>query len=145
MWFQLLLFFPSFYRIAFYLYFHPVLDEKESGAIVAYVELQPEFVGSLSTLKRFDRVNVFGKAYGSASLAMKVNGTYSAPSGSRTFVLGSTSNTPGTDPEPYVTMVDAPIDAYGLSLRFDSSTATELPHTLQVLDIHYKETNQAKR
>lgn len=117
----------------------------DTGAIVAYVELQPEFVGSLSTLKRFDRVNVFGKAYGSASLTMKVNGTYSAPSGSRTFVLGSTSNTPGTDPEPYVTMVDAPIDAYGLSLRFDSSTATELPHTLQVLDIHYKETNQAKR
>lgn len=117
----------------------------DTGAIVAYVELQPEFVGSLSTLKRFDRVNVFGKAYGSASLTMKVNGTYSAPSGSRTFVLGSTSNTPGTDPEPYVTMVDAPIDAYGLSLRFDSSTATELPHTLQVIDIHYKETNQAKR
>lgn len=117
----------------------------DTGAIVAYVELQPEFVGSLSTLKRFDRVNVFGKAYGSASLTMKVNGTYSAPSGSRSFVLGSASNTPGTDPEPYVTMVDAPVDAYGLSLRFDSSTATELPHTLQVLDIHYKETNQAKR
>jgi len=117
----------------------------DTGAIVAYVELQPEFVGSLSTLKRFDRVNVFGKAYGSASLTMKVGATYTAPSGSRSFVLGSTSNTPGTDPDPYVTMVDAPIDAYGLSIRFDSSTSTELPHTLQVLDIHYKETNQAKR
>lgn len=117
----------------------------DTGAIVAYVELQPEFVGSLSTLKRFDRVNVFGKAYGSASLTMKVGSTYTAPSGSRTFVLGATANTPGTDPDPYVAIVDAPIDAYGLSLRFDSSTATELPHTLQVLDIHYKETNQAKR
>jgi hypothetical protein len=122
----------------------------DTGAIVAHIELHPDFgptdrAGALSRTKRWDRMNVFGKAHGSASLTCKVGASFTSPSAARSFVLGSTSNTVGTDPETYNAPVELGIDAKGLSLRFDSSTATELPHTIQVLDLTINETLEKQR
>lgn len=119
----------------------------DSGAIVAYIVLNPAFGGTLSTIKRWDRMNVFGKAFGAASLSLSCASTFNTPSTSnaRTFTLGSASNTAGLDPEPYDVTVDIGLDGKGISLRFDSSSASELPHTLQMLDVVYSSTNEVKR
>lgn len=119
----------------------------DSGAIVAYLVLNPAFGGTLSTVKRWDRVNVFGKAFGSASLSLSYASTFNTPSTSnaRAFTLGSASNTVNLDPDPYDVTVDIGLEGKGISLRIDSSSSTELPHTLQMLDVVYSSTNEVKR
>ena len=116
----------------------------DSGAIVAYVSLNPIWGDSLSVLKRWDRMSVYGRAYGSASLTASFASAFTAPSSySRTFTLGS--GTASTDPDDVMATVEVGQDARGLMVRFDSSSSTTLPHTLQLLDLTTVETQEKKR
>lgn len=121
----------------------------DTGAIVASLTLNPIWGGQASTPDKWDRMNVFGLAYGSASLTYCFAKALTTPStaNARAFVLGAVANTPGVDPEDYsVSLPDMGLsDAPGIAIRFDSSTATELPHTLQVLDITTTATAAKKR
>ena len=116
----------------------------DGDAIVAYLELNPIWGGPPSVTRRWDRMSVYGKAYGTAALTASFNKNYAAPSSfSRAFTFGN--GAAGEEPDDVMATVEIGQDARCLMLRFDSTSATERPHTLQMLDFTVNATNEKAR
>ena len=121
----------------------------DGDAIVAYLSLNPIWGRDSSGFqpsmtRRWDRMSVYGKAYGTAAITASFNKNYAAPSSfSRAFTFGT--GTAGEDPDDVMATVEIGQDARCLMLRFDSTSATEKPHTLQMIDFTVNATNEKAR
>ena len=86
---------------------------------------------------RADRVFVYGTGYGYANLTVSRAANYGTPDpdNSLAMLMGETTATATTIAQPFRGSVDFPIEGYDVTWRFDSSTATEGPHTLQFTNL----------
>jgi hypothetical protein len=107
--------------------------------IPAYVVLNPLAPsGSQSTLVREDVVFVYGAGYGVANLTHSRAKDYGEPDpdNNLSLVLGSPDADAALLAGPLRGCVDFPIEGYDVTLRFDSSSASEGPHTLQMTNLY---------
>lgn len=109
----------------------------DGAAIPAYLELNPLSVSQAADLKRTDRLFLYGSGYGAASLtlARTVNDRLLDPTQTSALTLGASSDAATLQPRAFRGSVDAPVEGYDTILRFDSSTASEGPHTLQFMNL----------
>lgn len=86
---------------------------------------------------RADRVFVYGTGYGYANLTVSRAANYGTPDpdNSLAMLMGDTAASATTIAQPFRGSMDFPIEGYDVTWRFDSSTATEGPHTLQFTNL----------
>ncbi len=86
---------------------------------------------------RADRVFVYGTGYGYANLTVSRAANYGTPDpdNSLAMLMGDTAASATTIAQPFRGSVDFPIEGYDVTWRFDSSTATEGPYTLQFTNL----------
>lgn len=102
--------------------------------IAAFVVLNPLNFSDSEQLKRFDRLFMLGLAEGYAGLRLSRAADYADPDDSKgfAFTLGSrTALAPKTGSTAARGGTDAPIEGYEVTVRIDTTTDTEGPHTLQ--------------
>lgn len=102
--------------------------------VPAYVVLNPLSFSDSVQLKRFEHLLVFGAVDGYAKLQLSRAIGYDVPDGSQaaSFSLGDPLAVAGPQRAARGT-ADAPVEAYEISIRVDSSTDEEGPHTLQAV------------
>lgn len=127
-----------------YMYRIDIGRSFDGDPVVAYLSLNPIWGGPPGMTRRWDRMSVYGKSSGSVALTAKFAKNFAAPSSySRAFTFGS--GDAGDEPDDVMATVEIGQDARCLMLRFDSSSATEQPHTLQMIDFTVNETNEKAR
>lgn len=106
----------------------------DGKVLPAYMVLNPLAFSDSVQLKRFEHVLVFGAVDGYAKLRFSRSIGYAVPDGSQGngFTLGDPLAVAGPQRAARGT-VDAPVEAYEISIRVDSSTDEEGPHTLQAV------------
>ncbi|NID14963.1 hypothetical protein [Luteibacter yeojuensis] len=105
----------------------------DGAAFPSYVVLNPLSFSESVMLKRFDRTFLLGQAEGFAKVRLSRSVNYSVPDGTKAFpfTLGDPLANAGVFPARGV--ADAPIEGYEVTLRFDSLSDVEGPHTLQAI------------
>lgn len=105
----------------------------DGRTLPAYMVLNPLSFSNSVQLKRFERLFALGSAEGFARLRLSRSVDYVVPDGSRSFALtlGSTAANAGNTPARGA--ADAPVEGYEVTVRIDSSTDEEGPHTLQAI------------
>lgn len=102
--------------------------------IPAYLTLNPLSFSDSVLLKRFDRLFVLGLAEGFARLRLSRATNYVDPDPGKAgaFTLGNPSaNVPARGSVAARGVTDAPIEGYEVTVRIDTTTDSEGPHTLQ--------------
>jgi hypothetical protein len=111
----------------------------DGDAISAYVVLNPigKTQGAPTDKGQFNHLTVHGSGYGVASLTVSRAKDYADPDpdNALTLTLGSSTASATLAPKPFRGSVDHPIEAEEMTLRFDSSSSTEGPHTLQLTNL----------
>lgn len=109
----------------------------DGAAIPAYVELNPWDAGSPSDEKQNGPLFMHGVGYGVGTLDASRSKNYTPvdPDINRPCLLGATTNAATIKPLPFRGSCDLPIAGYDVTWRFDSSSATEGPHTLQFVNL----------
>jgi hypothetical protein len=127
--------FVSFYGSG-YLYEADAGRSFDGGAIPAYITLNPIQAAAQQQM-RMDRGFIFGTAGGMATLSVSRAADYYSvdTTQAEVVVLGSADDPATIEQAPVRGGFDLPIEAYDLTLRFDSNTATEAPHCLQLINI----------
>lgn len=107
----------------------------DSAAIPAFIELNPFHAGDPTRIKRADRSTVFGFGGGRATLSISRAINYGSPdtSKSQSMSMGPIAGMACYEPEPFRGGFDFPVEGEDITWRFDSSTATEAPFTLQAV------------
>lgn len=103
--------------------------------IPAHIEMNPLTVEASSQEKRYDRFFLYGLGYSKASLTYtrRVNDE-DAFSGSQSFTMGRGSKTARAVPGPMRGTADKPVEAYDISIKLASNTASEGQFTLQYVE-----------
>lgn len=99
----------------------------------AYFVLNPLSFSTNMLLKRFDRMFLLGQAEGYASLSLSRSIDYEPPDPSKPWKLTFGPSSAKFGPRGARGSVDAPIEGFEISVRVDSSTATEGPHVVQAI------------
>jgi hypothetical protein len=109
----------------------------DGDAIPAHVTLNPITHGNPAKLQQFREFFVYGSGYGVANLTMCRAVNYGTPDTDITqaIVMGNGDNPAQSIARPFRGSIDFPIEGYDVVYRFDSSTASEGPHTLQMLTL----------
>lgn len=107
----------------------------DSAAIPAFVELNPFHAGDPTRIKRADRSTVFGYGGGRATLQVSRATNYASPDPTKflSMSMGPVAGMACYEPEPFRGSFDFPVEGEDITWRFDSSTATETPFTLQAV------------
>jgi hypothetical protein len=118
----------------------------DGDPIPAFITLNPISLHDLSEKERHDRMFVYGTGYGVANLTMSRATNYALPDTdtSTAFVMGATDSLVTTLPKPFRGSVQVGIEGYDVTYRFDSNTATEGPHTLQILSIYVDDRGKSR-
>lgn len=108
----------------------------DGSAIPAYLTLNPLQAAAQQQM-RLDRGFVFGTGGGVATLSVSRGADYYTidTAQAQPMTLGSTDDPAADDQVPLRGGFDQPLECYDLTLRFDSNTATEAPHCLQLVSI----------
>lgn len=119
-----------------YVYEMDVGRSLDGDEIESYIVLNPLTIDSSSREKRYDRAFVYGHGYGLANL------TYSRASndgdsftGSYQFKMGRPDWTAKIKSKAMRGVIDSPIEAFDISMKFSGHTANEGPFTLQYLEV----------
>ena len=109
----------------------------DGDVIDAHIVLNPISMaqGAPTIMGQADQTLVYGTGYGYANLTVSRAANYQAPDPTNyvPLVMGSESAAVSALTQPFRGAFDFPIEAYDVIWRFDSSTATEGPHTLQLI------------
>lgn len=102
--------------------------------IPAEVVLNPLTVSDSASEKRYDKLFLYGQGHTWASLtySRKINDGDSF-SGTYEFTMGKGSKTATLEPNKMRGVIDSPVEAFDISIRFESETASEGSHTLQYI------------
>jgi hypothetical protein len=108
----------------------------DGAAIPAYITLNPISLAAQQQM-RLDHGFVFGTAAGMATLSVSRAADYYGidTSQSQLMVMGSEDDPATMEQVAVRGGFDQPLENYDLTLRFDSNTATEAPHCLQLVNI----------
>jgi hypothetical protein len=101
--------------------------------IPAFFTLNPLSFSDSVMLKRFDRMFMLGLAEGYANLKLSRATGYDAPDGTKTFAFTFGPPDAAFGSRGARGEADAPVEAYEITVRLDSSTDAEGPHTLQAI------------
>lgn len=107
----------------------------DGATIPAHVECNPLTVEASSKDKRYDRFFIYGSGHSRASLtySRRVNDEDSF-SGTHSFKMGRGSKVAKMRPEPMRGSVDKPVEAFDISIKLASDTASEGSFTLQYIE-----------
>lgn len=113
--------------------------------IPAHFVLNPVTIEGSSIEKRHDRFFVYGSGYGvatvSASRAVNDSETYT---GTTSATLGSARETAKLSRHQFRGAVDAPVEAFDISLRFDSNSSSEGEFALQYIELAANSRGQSR-
>lgn len=114
--------------------------EMDSGSsldgepIPAYVTMSPLTIGDSNGEKRYDRYHVYGTGRRWATLtASRYKNDDTENTGNFSFNMGRGDSLATQKNVPMRGVVDSPVEAFDISLRFDSNSATEGSFTLQYI------------
>ena len=105
--------------------------------IPAYVVLNPVFGHGPSVQAQNGLLEVYGAGYGVAALSYSRASGFNTPDAdiAQSFTLGSDDTLVTLTPKPFKGTVDFAIEGEAVTMRFDSSSASEGPHTLQFTNL----------
>lgn len=107
----------------------------DGDIIPSYLVLNPLTVNASSKEKRYDRFFLYGSGRGRATLThTRLVNDGDEFTGSQSFKMGRGDRVAKLTWAPMRGDVDAPTEAFDISLRFDSNTATEGIFTLQYVE-----------
>lgn len=107
----------------------------DGDPIPAHVVLNPLTIDSSSREKRYDRAFIYGHGYGLANVTFSRSSNDSDSfAGTHPFKMGRTDWTAKIESLPLRGVVDSPIEAFDICMRFESNTKLEGPHTLQYIE-----------
>lgn len=110
----------------------------DGDAIKAHLVFNPSTFNEPSTEKQFDRHFLFGVGQGVATLTVSSGENYDDPDSdvSLTLEMGTGTATATTKDKPFKGSQDLSGEGMSQVVRIDSSTNTEAPHVLQLLDVY---------
>lgn len=105
----------------------------DGAPFLSYLVLNPLSFSDSVMLKRFDRLFLLGHAEGYAKVKLSRSTNYDVPDGTKAFSFTLGNPLAKTGMVPARGVADAPIEGYEVTLRFDSFSDVEGPHTLQAI------------
>lgn len=117
----------------------------DGAEIPAHLVFNPLTVTSASTDKRYERFHLYGAGLGVASLEhTRAINDADAYTGTAAFRMGRETITTKLIQTQFRGVVDSPVEANDISLRFDSDTNTDGEFTLQYIELNADNRGQSR-
>lgn len=110
----------------------------DAAVITGYVELTPDDLKSPFTTKQFSDARVHGQTYGWADFKLSRAANYDAPNPAINYPcrFGESTSTAFSDPRNFVSRPPVrKAEGFAIALRFDVSTGSQSPVTVQAVEI----------
>lgn len=117
----------------------------DGAPVPAYIVANSTIVGAASQDKRFDRVFVYGAGFGAARVTYShLREDQDTFAGDYPFTMGKLTRIAKLVPTAFRGVADSPMEGFDISMRYDSNTHTEGPHSLQYVELYVDDRGKSR-